>query len=169
MFYSYWHATGLFNPILAYKDFLYLWIHILCMDAWKHGKGYKPKCEHGFLGTEGDLIKLFLFFSFFLCSNHILLVSLKTNYKENRSFSLQKKKKRNDCITGAFPSLQCGRKKSVPEKSWFKCPTAINPPGHSGQVPSFHSSFAIYWSPLNNERAGPWQWRWRKGPWLPRV
>lgn len=93
MFYSYWHATGLFNPILAYKDFLYLWIHILCMDAWKHGKGYKPKCEHGFLGTEGDLIKLFLFFSFFLCSNHILLVSLKTNYKENRSFSLQKKKK----------------------------------------------------------------------------
>lgn len=162
MFYSYWYATGLFNPKVAYKDFLYLWIHILCMDAWKHGKGYKP------LGTEGDLIKLFLFFSFFLYSKHILLVSLKTNYKENRSFSLQQKKQ-NDCITGAFPSLQCGRKKSVPEKSWFKCLTAINPPGHSGQVPSFHSSFAVYWGPLNNERAGPWQWRWLKGPWPPRV
>ena len=44
------------------------------------------------LGDEGDLINATSFLDlFFLYSNHIRLVSLMTNSKENTSFNVQKK------------------------------------------------------------------------------
>lgn len=55
------------------------------------GMDINTNVSNGYLGTEGDLIKLF-FFSFFLYSDHILLVSLNNNYKENRSFKSSKEK-----------------------------------------------------------------------------
>lgn len=58
------------------------------------GKDRYQNVSSGYLDTEGDLTELFPFFSplsFFLYSDHILLLSLKTNNKENRSFSLRKK------------------------------------------------------------------------------
>lgn len=72
------------------------------------GKDINPNVSSDYLGTEGNLIKHF-FFSFFLYSDHILLVSLKNNYKENRSFSLQKKNGTIGKTSPAFDMIESNK------------------------------------------------------------